>query len=892
VIQRTSSVRHALLTGIATIAIAATATSASAEEAAEQADTAQSERDSDEILVTGTLIRGIAPIGSNTQSLGADDLKRIGATSTNQILANIPVVTSQFNTTSATPSNVFLNVFRPNIRNLSSVGHNTTLVLVDGHNQVGVGTLQTSPDAGVIPAGALERVEVLADGGSALYGADAVGGIINFITRTRFDGVEASARYGFAKGGYEAYEANLTGGHSWSSGSVLVALSLRENSVLYASERSRPRQDLRPFGGSDFRSRACDPANVTAGGVTYALPDLAPNTINLCDTQLDENIVPEERLHSAFASLTQDISDNLRFDVKGLYSERLTTSRGAQLAGTNLLINASNPFFTPIGSEASQTVNFSFSPFAGRNAVSTSRIRQYQVTPRLTWYLSNDWVLLAQYNRGWSETDTSNPQVAPTIASYLSGPGLTTANAVNPYDLLATNPQVLSLLTSGYKQLGFATQTLNDVRVQADGALLSLPGGDVRAAIGAQWQRTTLDALAGVPATSLTDPLINTGSGSRNVSSLSGQVVVPVVGEDMEIPLVKSLKLDLSGRYDHYSDFGVTFNPRFAFTWEVGHGLQFRGNWGRSFNAPSLADTTGDAGHRAQYSANAAAIPPSASPTVEGRRPQIVVTGGNPDLQPQTAKTWSVGADFRPSVLPNLQLSTTYWNISMKDIIGMAPRNRDVFITPAYEPYFTINPTLAQVQALVGDLPLSGFPTSDLAGLYGNGVDPYILIDVRKYNFGTLKADGLDFRADYRQPFSWGSVFASVTGTRPLSREQQAAAGAPVIDQLAVNFSKLSVSSTLGVSIGNFSASATRNHSQGYTINHVAGQTRVEGFAPVNIALNYDFDSQSPIFRNLSVSLNVDNVGNINPPFINTSGGIANGSTLGRYVSVGVKKRI
>ena len=111
----------------------------------------------EEVVVTGTAIRGIAPIGANVQSVGQQDIQRIGAMSTNQILANVPVISSQFNTTANTPTSIFLSVFRPNIRNISGSGGNTTLVLVDGHNQVGVGTLQTTPDAGMTPVGASLR---------------------------------------------------------------------------------------------------------------------------------------------------------------------------------------------------------------------------------------------------------------------------------------------------------------------------------------------------------------------------------------------------------------------------------------------------------------------------------------------------------------------------------------------------------------------------------------------------------------------------------------------------------------------------------------------------------------------------------------------------------------
>ena len=846
-----------------------------------------------DVVVTGTLIRGIAPVGANVQSIGQQDIKRIGAISTNQILANIPVISNQFNTTANTPTNAFLNVFRPNIRKLGDVGGNTTLVLVDGHNQVGVGTLQTSPDAGMIPAGALERVEVLADGGSALYGADAVGGIVNYITRSRFEGFEVSSRAGVAEGGYHAYDLNVTGGTAWSSGSFMLAATMRANSPLYSDERERPRQDLRPWGGSDFRVRTCSPGNIVAGGVTYAMQTRIPGSLNLCDATELGNIVPEERLYSVFTSVTQELAPNLHFEMKGIYSDRITESRSAQISVANVVINRNNPFFSPIGAENQQTVSFNFSPYAGLRAVGHNEIKQYTLTPQITWDLPNDWQMKALYNIGWSETNTATRAVAPDISRYLSGPGLTTTTALNPYDLLATSPATLAYLTGSYRLIGFAEQKLDDFRTQFDGPVYELPGGTVRAAVGVEWQRASLDARYGT-ALSVDDPRIGRGNASREVSSVFTQFAVPIIGEANALPLVQSFILDLSARYDSYSDFGSTTNPKVAFTWEVGSGLQFRGNWGTSFNAPSLADTSGGADARASYSGTSGALPPGALPMVEGQRPTITISGGNPNLKPQTADTWSLGLDYTPTFVSGLQFSATYWSVEMSDTIGLTPSDNTLFSIPTYSNYYVLNPTLAQLQSYVGSLPLENFPTTDLATLYGNGSNPYLINDRRRNNYGTLAVNGVDFRVGYRQPVSWGEIFGSVAGTRTLKRDQQAVAGGVTADLLAANFSKLSLSTTVGVTVGNLTASVTQNFSSGYDVTGVINQTKVDSFAPINASFRYDFNGDRFYDKDLSLSLNVDNVFEDDPPFINLAGlngGIANGSSLGRYVSVGISKR-
>ena len=147
-----------------------------------------------EIIVTGTLIRGIAPGGSQSIGVSQEKITSIGAANTSDLVASIPQ-TGTFLTFVGVrgTSNYSLAVNRPNLRNLGFQASSTasTLLLLDGHRMPGMGILQSSPDLDAIASGAVERVEIVTDGGSSTYGSDAVGGVINFITRKSFDGVEA-----------------------------------------------------------------------------------------------------------------------------------------------------------------------------------------------------------------------------------------------------------------------------------------------------------------------------------------------------------------------------------------------------------------------------------------------------------------------------------------------------------------------------------------------------------------------------------------------------------------------------------------------------------------------------------------------------------------------------
>ncbi|MEY2943745.1 MAG: hypothetical protein RLY97_1759, partial [Pseudomonadota bacterium] len=196
--------------------------------------------DEKEIVVTGTLIRGIAPPGTNTVSLSKDAVAASGASTVSQIMQTIPQLGS-FNSLQApnpTTGN-FVTSNRPNLRNFpgfTTTGSSATLMLIDGHRVVGMGISSTSPDLDVIAPGAIERVDVVPDGGSAIYGSDAVAGTINFITRKDFKGLEVNARYGFGSN-YKTFDANATAGHSWDGGNIFVSYNYSQHDAIYGRDR-------------------------------------------------------------------------------------------------------------------------------------------------------------------------------------------------------------------------------------------------------------------------------------------------------------------------------------------------------------------------------------------------------------------------------------------------------------------------------------------------------------------------------------------------------------------------------------------------------------------------------------------------------------------------------
>lgn len=841
-----------------------------------------------EIVVTGTLLRGIAPTGTNVVAVNRDAILNTGVSNSNDLLSRIPQAGS-FNQLQTPTADIALPINRPNIRNLGASGSSTTLVLINGRRAVGQGVLQTSVDPSVIPPGILDRVDVIPDGGSSIYGSDAIGGVINFITRKRFDGLEASSHYGFADN-YKSFDANVTAGKDWGSGSFLVSYAYAWHSNLFGGDRDYITQDHRSHGSTDQRTTTCAPGNITANGVNYTTPNLVPGQ-NQCDEARQIDIYPREERHSVFASLTQELTDNLTFNATAYWSQRATdtigfgSTNGTGLRGTGT-ITSTNPYFQSIAGETSQAVALSFAGVStGKAGTSHARLVSQGVTPEFVYKVGGDWQLRVSGNFGRSYTAidayrNNQSEVAAALA------GTTTQTALNPYNLAATNPAVLSSIFD-YDDAGRATQDIAEARIVGDGTLIELPGGNVRLAVGGEYHYEDLDAITTLGRIGTTDGFAR-GQSNREVASAFGEVFFPIFGNANGFAGMRSLDLSVSVRYDHYNDVGGTTNPKIGFNWKPIDDLKIRGNWGTSFHAPSLADLGGAVDTRVQI------IPVSpfrtgSSPASDLLRSTVILAGGNPSLTPEKAHTWSIGADYKPAYLPGLTVSGTYWNVDFKDAIGLAPfyTGLSYFGNAGYASFYTINPTLSQVQAAAGTMRLDG--ASNLESLYANGTSPYILIDARRNNLGRIKTSGIDFNVAYNQATAFGEVNAGIAGTYTLTRKTAVIKGAPFQDDLKNGVGRLSFAASLGAKVGPVMAQATINYSDSYPILGDPTQTTVKSFTTTNILLSYDLPGEG-VLAGSAITLNVDNVFDVDPPYYNDFDGVAY-TNIGRAFTIGIRKK-
>ena len=878
-------------------------------------DAAAEQPTSQDIVVTGTLLRGAPPVGANAIMVGQEKIQETGATSSNELLASIPQVTNYFNRVPVSDLSIAVNqiqISRPNLRNIShnNASSSATLILVDGHRIASAGVNQASIDPDLIPTGAIERVDVVTEGGSSTYGADAVAGVINFITLKRFDGIKVDGHYGFADDHWQ-WDASATVGKAWDTGSAYISYTYTKNDALYGRDRDYIRNvsyASQPYLPRDLTCTSPNlsintvfvPANFTLASVNRAAPTYAANTFNRCDNSDDNTFVPRAERHGAIAGLTQEFGDRLTLDARAYYGQRKTVSTSV-LDGV-VSVGASNPYAAPVlaplgitlggGVVANQaTVSFTLEPVYGKDSQrSSTLIKEWGANAELKYDLTDDWQVRGLVN--WSQSDSSYEltQLSPTRLAA-AGTATTAAAAINPFNIAATSRTLLDDIADS-AIAGQAKDSLFNARLITEGRLLALPGGDVRVAAGYEFmhdsfkQRFSNDVRIGGIGGVAFSPY------KRDVHSLFGEIQIPVIGDENRSEGLHSLVISASGRYDHYSDFGDTFNPKFAATFKPVEGFAIRGNWGTSFTAPTPLDQLGSLRNTI-----------SAFPFVAFTRPGDVVPGGSftvalqgsqPNLKPQKADTWSVGVDLDP--IQGFHASVSYYDVKFQDILRTPTPNVGIFTDfPNNVTTSTAGLTAAQLRAF-GALAPGG--SAVVEPLIASGTRVYEIVDFRTGNFGILRVRGVDFNVNYRRETGFGSLDLSVNGNLPLSRKAQASPSSAVVNELARDNPKLFLQSTIGATIGGLRAQATWNHNGGYAITpttSVPVQNRVKAFNTINLFFKYDVPSDSSLLKDLSLTLNVNNVFDQDPPVLlrndQNEFGYANGFTLGRMFILGLSKK-
>ncbi len=900
---------------------------AKAQTAADEPGTAA--KAEDDIVVTGTLIRGKAPVGSQQITLGQAKIEEIAPQSSNDLLATIPQVTNYFNRVPLADLSIAVNqiqIARPNLRNISgsSASSSGTLILVDGHRVATAGVDQASVDPELVPIGAIARVEVVTEGGSATYGADAVAGTINFITHKRFDGVKVDAHYGTASP-YSQWDASVTAGKTWDTGSFWVSYTYTKSDALFGRDRSFIHfldYSKQPYVGNDTNCAVPNTSVTTTDNYGLGYKVVVPINPSICDNSQNESRVPEAQRHGAMFGFNQDLDSRTSVDIRGFYSQRKTHSSSDYTASVPL--NSNNPyasslalpagtvvgagsalifipsfgFSVPVPTTTSAQVGFNLSPLLGKGAArSDVLIKEWGINSELKHQFGDNWQLRALVN--WSESrsgyELTNLNTTRLNAASAPSAPATTATAFNPINVVNNNAALVADLIDN-ELAGETKDSIVNLRLIAEGKLLDLPGGEARLAIGAEYLNDQLDlrTAGGIRIGTLsTFPFSSYG---RKVTSLFGELQLPLIANANGGSM---LTVSASGRYDHYSDFGNTTNPKIGVTFKPVSWFTLRGNWGTSFTAPTPLDQL-KSSNSTVSSFNFVPFTDATHPNVTGGY-TIALQGSNAGLRPQTATTWSVGAEFQP--LSELRASVNYYDVNFTNILSTPTPNAGIFANFPSSVVYGSSLTLAQVNAFFAARgPYTANQQAQLTSAIASaGTSPIVeLVDFRTSNYGILHVKGMDFNVNYRHNTSFGGFDFAVSGNHQFSRKAQVSPTSAVSNDNSGEFPKWFLQANAGVDLGKFRAQASWDYNGGYKlaaplVAAPANQTSVGSYSTVNLFFKYQVPAESGILKDLSVTLNVNNVFNKAPPLFlgNTTAdkGYANGFTLGRLFNFGISKK-
>lgn len=880
--RHTNKIPNHKVLAIASGVVAALVTlQASAQEVADQTV----EMEEVVVTATGTLIRGVQPVGSQTLSVDEAAIEDLAPATMNELLGTLPQVSNFFNNRpEQDPRGVGRNTInRPNLRNLpgiNSASGATTLILVDGHRMGPVGVEQSSFDPDMLPAIVMQGVEIVTDGGSSIYGADAVGGVINFKTRDEFDGVRVDLGYDFGDE-YSSSNVAVMAGTKWQGGSGYLALAHSERDQLRNRDVSWGKDGIWSEDGSTLNPADVQCRQAVGSQTTYVFlpsfvnPLIPPpgvwtdnaavggGTQSLgapCDNSGFSSYLPEQDRDWLYGGISQDLTDRLSLKVKAYYSQRELTVTGDPRGGT-----VSDPAPSGEGAPFQQYIQnqLSFSYAANSGYVEAPRVLDidvWGVTPEFTYELNNDWRLLTTFHYSISNSKSTGSGVNQLLQSESIANG-----SLNPANVAAADPSLVASILDQYEVKDTEQEMLYG-RVIADGPLFSLPAGEVRVAVGAQYSDQSAKLLVG-EFTSTDRSGLQTRSSDRDVTSVFAEVSVPVV---------ESLTLSLSARYDDYSDFGDTTNPNVGFSWMPVEWLEIFGHWGESFNAPTPVDPLLP-GFIRGYFPFAAFIVPDGGQRDPSRLDVLLAEGAGGALQPQTAEIWSLGFNMQP--VDGLRINMNYFDIEFNDLLGSVNPQSAVAVQQNPDK-FIFNPTQAQVDEF-----LSQMANGDqYAGLPAGPIG--VLVDRRIGNTDQALLEGLDFGISYSHQTSFGQMSYGLSGTKQL--DFVTISNGNESDVLKYDTSDLNLVASVGWAREGMRGNLRVKYSAGFDSNPATGaanQTSIDDFVVADLHFALDVDDS------LTFSVNVENLLDEEPPEwrLNSQPRYAFW-TLGRVVKVGVSK--
>jgi iron complex outermembrane receptor protein len=859
----------------------------------------------EEVEVTGSRIKQVEGEGfSPVYSFDRKAIERSGVTSLSELLNRSPLL--QTSTQTGQLEGFNSNNITPGIgdnpgnatANLRGLGNQYTLILVNGRRVSGNSTIGSNfplpVDLNSIPLGAVARVEILPDSASAVYGSEALGGVINIILRDDFSGGELTVTY-----------ANTTDSDSAETGftfnygtrndrtSLFVNVDyLKKNALHNVDRRYTSSDDKRAFGGTDRLDGQF--ALITSGvlaitnpgflqasvgvplpgtGALFAAIPAGQDGRNLTPTDVIPNQLPSDarvRRYNVLSPEGERSGAVLRAQHKlwrdlAIFGELNYSRNVAEInygpPGGLLTVPATNAF-NRFGRSVQVAYRFEEMP----DSIMFSRSDTWRMIGGVKGKFLKTWEWEAAYN--YSSTDqkiTLSNLLTTGIEPYRtafnaaigsSSPG----NALNPFGDTAAfpntnSPALLSTFIADQRRTGRTLSRQYDFR--ATGEVVHFSAGSIVAVLGGEYQSLDFSTrqVTG-PGVRVTDNV----APRRLDRSVFAEMQVPIFGPDNRRALFESLALSLAGRYDEFPYFErSSFVPRVALRWQPVKSLALRGSYSEGFLPPTPQQV-------------AAPATSTTTSVFDSRRSETylvptVISGGNPGLKPETSDAIAAGVVFAPTGLKGLQLSATWSHIEIVDRIAVIGTT----LESAFPERFQRGPqTPADVAA--------------------NRPGRWTLVDQTLGNIALIETENIDYVLTYDWIRSRGRYRFQANVSQNLAFLRQ---GSPIsaLENLRGRFGNVVARGGAGIEWeqGRWFASLAARYIDSYRIsNPTGGSTQV----PVDNSIEVDAHLTVQLPKMTQLSLTVVNALDSEPPFLDRVGFSRYNNPRQRFYTLALKKSL
>jgi len=760
-------------------ALAASSAAVQAQEAPAPADQALQE-----VVVTGTMIkRPAAETAEAVTILKADTLKQQGVTSVEEALNMLSSNTTQVNTA----SNVGSFSGGGSYADLRNLGSPRTLILLDGQRLANNAFTGADVDLSGIPFSAIEQVEVLREGASALYGSDAIAGVINFITKKNYQGAEIQGTFDHPQeAGGQNGQAEFSLGHGDLANdgyNVMITGSYSKQAELRATQRDFSAYGFDPARGTTntnyYGNFPGDVIDANGNLFQYGYPACTGNpqlTTYFSDCayrySAATDLIPESHQYSGMASFTKSLPANNQIQLQYFYTQSEVNAysgpvfysfgmsptspyypAAGQLTCDNRGASQGLPTCGGVGPDLADPIDVAWSPPDNNRYSGNINVEQRVL---LTFSGSNaGWDYTTALNYSKNTNDGRNTGGYPD--EDVIAPGGVLSNSINPFG--PSSPAGVALVNSSYVngpfQLGEDTRWSVDGHASHELGDAFHSGTPATVALGADvggerfaYSTTPLNDFT-EDATGLSD---SSAEGSRQTQALF---------LELDMPILKSLDLDVSDREDRYSDFGRTNNGKISVRYQPTDFLTFRGTASTGFRAPTLfnlystdslsASSGSSIGILAPGCATTPITPPFTSQTCASQG--LELTGGNRNLTPETSQNFDLGVIVSP--IQDMGITLDYYRILLKNTISRVPTSAIYGDPTTFASSYVLN--------TIGGLTPTVAEAANCLPVYSAATCGYIIRTFQ--NTGRITTDGIDLSIQYLQHTPIGTFHEDLEGT-------------------------------------------------------------------------------------------------------------------------------